>query len=108
MTIVDKTEVAVFGALLTLSLRKGMVEEARTLVRLVGRVVFRAAVRCALAKLVTETSKAQPSTNRERWGGSDVQPITPEEVAATDWDVLFRQLLGLDTGEDTSQDHSER
>jgi hypothetical protein len=101
LTIVDKAEVVVFGALLTLAVRKGMIEEAQTLVRLVGRVVFRAAVRCALAKLVIKSeSVSPPLTPPEQAGRRETRRISQEEIDRIDWDALLRQLLGLAT--DTS------
>lgn len=101
LSLVDKSEVVVLGAILNLAVRKGLIEEAKTLVRLIGRVVFRAAVRHATRKLLEESPATRKDGKAESsvgTAGARMEPITREEVANTDWDELLRQLLGI--GED--------
>ena len=101
-TMVDKCEIAVFGLVLHLAVRDGLVDEAKVLVRLIGRVVFRAAVRHAVDKLLAGSAAHEKSgaPNAGKAFAGPSGPISHEEVARTDLDALLHRLLGLDVPRD--------
>lgn len=106
LSATEKLEITFFALLVHVSIRQTLVEEAKQLVRKIGRVIFRAAVRAALKNL-TETcpemtfERVTPSLPK---GPETPQgPIDARDVARVDYDQLFKELLGLDpTGDGPS------
>jgi len=99
LTLRERIEITLFAVLLHYSIRQGLTEEAKTLVRMIGRVIFRAAVRRVLKDLEqmypgTDFGKISPSVRSD--GQEHLKPIDAKEAARVDYDRLFRQLLGLD------------
>ena len=105
----EKLEITLFGLLTHVAIRQGQADEAKTLVRKIGRVIFRAAVRAALKNLkvtypeltVDSVAPSLPKTLNTSQG-----PIDAGEAAQVDYDRLFQQLLGLEptgNGEDNPE-----
>ncbi len=99
LSTTEKLEITFFALLTHVAIRQGQVDEAKTLVRRIGRVIFRAAVRAALKNL----KEAYPDMTVDRVApslpealGTSQGPIDAREAARVDYDQLFRQLLGLE------------
>lgn len=90
----DKLQVTLFALLLHWAVREGELASARILIRRIGRVIFRAAVRRVCAQILP----AAPVRFRAGGVPADTlnRPISAAEVARTDMDALLRRLLGLD------------
>jgi hypothetical protein len=103
LTPTEKLELTIFALFLHLGVRRGLEEEARTIVRLLGRVVFRAAVRGVTNRIL----KAWPRPGEPHRSSSPANagPIGAEEVARTDYDALFRKLLNP---EDPNSENNDR
>ncbi len=100
LSTTEKLEITFFALLVHASIRQGQVDEAKTLVRKIGRVIFRAGVRAALKNL----KRAYPEMTDDRVAPSlpkgpktPRSPIGADEVARVDYDRLFRELLGLES-----------
>ena len=99
LSTTEKLEITFFALLVHVSVRQGLVEEAKQLVRRIGRVIFRAAVRAVLENLKKTypeiaVDRVVPSLPIEL--STSQGPIDAGEAARVDYDQLFRQLLGLE------------
>jgi len=109
LSTTEKLEITFFALLTHVAIRQGQVGEAKTLVRKIGRVIFRAAVRAALKNLkVTypEMTVDCVAPSLPKALNTSQGPIDAGEAARVDYDQLFRQLLGLEptgNGEDNPE-----
>jgi len=107
LSTTEKLEITLFALLTHVAIRQGQVDEAKTLVRKIGRVIFRAAVRAAMKNLketypemtVDCVAPSLPMRPKTPHG-----PIEVGEAARVDYDQLFRKLLGLEPTEDGAND----
>ena len=111
LAFTERIELTIFAVLVHYGIRQGLTEEAKALVRKIGRVIFRAAVRYAVKNLEqmypgTDFAKISPSVRSD--GHKRVNPIDAKEAAQVDYYRLFRQFLGVDSTGPAEENSSSR
>jgi len=94
LTTAEKLQIAVFTLLTHYGLQQGMITEAKCMIRKIGRVIFRAAVRRVIADLKQQYPHMR-SDETTTSGNSTLPPISHEDIARVNYDKLFSQLLDV-------------